>query len=118
MIKSLATNNIMKCNPDILADVKYFSAEHFTNKEYLSTEYAIRHDHLVKEDYLTCGVHDYFEENKIYANRIYKTNIKFISPEVYPKSLWVGKNIQIQRGSKIIGEAIVIKIFNKTLQKK
>ncbi len=84
-----------KWDPDILADVEYFSAEHFTNKKYVIN--GIRADHKVLEDYLICGEHFYIEQDKIFANKKYKTFIRFITPEAYPHSLWVGKIISIQR---------------------
>jgi hypothetical protein len=104
--------------PDILAKVEYYSAEYFTNKEYLSTDISVRADHLIKENYLTCGEHYYFDEEKIYPKQKYKAHIRFISPDAYPNCLWVGKVIKIQRGNYILGEAIVTEIYNQKLKKK
>ena len=104
--------------PDILAEIEYYSADYFTNKEYLSTEHSIRADHLIKDDYLTCGQHYYFEEKKIYPKQKYKAQINFISPEAYPHCLWIGKKIKIQRGSYVMGEAIVTEIYNPKLKRK
>lgn len=107
----------MKTTPDILAQVEYFNADKFTNKEYLSTEISIMPDHLIKDGYLTCGKHYYFEEEKIYPKRKYKAEIKFMTPELYPGSLWIGRKIKLQRGGFVLGEATVVEIYNKTLEK-
>ncbi len=69
--------------------------------------------HLVREGYLTTGLHYYEndDEGKI------KGKIAFISPEEYPKSLWVGKKIEMYDGSKMIGTVEILHIFNKILEK-
>lgn len=103
--------------PDILAEIHYYSAEHFQNKEYLSTVPNIRADHLVKEDYLTCGEHYYFSETRIYPLKKYKAQIRFITPHAYPNSLWVGKVIKIHRGKTVVGEAYVCEVYNRVLDR-
>lgn len=70
--------------------------------------------HLIKEDYLTTGVHHYYkndDENEI------RGTITFISPEYYPKSLWIGKILDMYEGGKKIGYAKIAKIFNPILKK-
>ena len=44
-----------------------------------------------------------------------KTIITFISPEAHPHCLWVGKKINIQEGTKIVGYATVLKVLNPDL---
>ena len=70
--------------------------------------------HLIKEGYLTTGLHCYYEDN---VGREIKGKIAFISPEEYPKSLWVGKKIEMYEGSKMIGTVKILQIFNKILEK-
>ena len=72
--------------------------------------------HLIKKDYLTTGVHNYFDNED--CDGITKGTITFISPEDYPGSLWEGKRIEMYEGSKLIGYAIIIKILNTILEKK
>lgn len=43
--------------------------------------------------------------------------ITFITPEAYQNCLWEGKIINIHEGSKIVGYAKVIKIYNDTLKR-
>jgi elongation factor Tu len=74
-----------------------------------------RPDHLIKNDYLTCGVHNYYNIEEMPPNGISRGTITFISPESYPSCLWVGKRINIQEGSKIIGYATIKKILNPIL---
>ena len=71
--------------------------------------------HMVKEGYLTTGVHSYYNlDNDL--NELRGT-ITFISPEDYPACLWIGKEIGMYEGSKLIGYATILKIFNPILEK-
>ncbi len=73
--------------------------------------------HLVTEKYLTTGVHHYYNVEKVEPNDSVKGTITFITPELYPQCLWIGKKIKIQEGERIIGEAVVLDIFNRILAK-
>jgi len=72
--------------------------------------------HLVRTDYLTVGRHHYLDKDLVYPGETAVTNITFLTPEVYPKCLWVGKKIQFQEGSRITGYATITKIYNKILE--
>jgi len=71
--------------------------------------------HMLKDDYLTTGMHYYYDTGEIAGNGKAIGSIKFVTPEAYPNCLWVGKKISIQEGIKIIGYATIIKIFNPIL---
>ena len=43
--------------------------------------------------------------------------VKFLSPEVYPHSVWVGKEIEFKEGLNVTGKAIVIEVLNDVLIK-
>lgn len=68
------------------------------------------------EDYLTTGVHHYYDVEYIQNGESAIGTITFISPEEYPNSLWVGKVLRIQEGSKLVGYATITKIFNEILK--
>lgn len=74
-----------------------------------------RPDHLVKDDYLTCGCHHYYDMDKVPSNGTAKGTITFVTPETYPACMWIGKRISIQEGLKIVGYATITKIFNSIL---
>lgn len=73
--------------------------------------------HLVNDTYLTTGVHHYYDSPEVPSNGRAKGTITFLSPEAYPACLWIGKKINIQEGERIVGYAIVTKIFNPILRK-
>jgi len=72
--------------------------------------------HLVEENYLTTGIHNYYsrEEN---CDCEVKGTITFISPSEYPACIWVGKRVEMYEGKNLIGYATITKIFNPILQK-
>ena len=71
--------------------------------------------HLVTGDYLTTGVHHYYNVQTVAPNGAAKGTITFITPEAYPHCLWVGKKINIQEGAKIVGYATILKVINPVL---
>ena len=71
--------------------------------------------HLVKENYLTTGVHHYYNVTHVPSNGIARGTITFITPEAYPCCMWIGKKINIQEGDRVVGWAIVTNIFNPIL---
>lgn len=75
-----------------------------------------RPSHLIKENYLTTGVHHYNSECSTKLDKVSGT-ITFISPEEYPHTMWLGKRIQMYEGSRCIGYAEVTKILNLLLLK-
>lgn len=72
--------------------------------------------HLVTDDYLTTGVHHYYEVHSVPPNGTARGTITFLTPEVYPHCMWIGKKFSIQEGERIVGYATVTKVFNLLLQ--
>lgn len=76
-----------------------------------------RPHHLIKDDYLTTGVHHYYDADEVVPDGTIKGTITFITSEIYPHCLWIGKKINIQEGARVVGEATVVRIFNPILCK-
>lgn len=66
-------------------------------------------------DYLTTGLHQYINCDILRKNESVEGTITFITPEAYPHSLKVGMRIEFQDGSRIIGYADVLEIYNDVL---
>ena len=73
--------------------------------------------HRVKDDYLTTGVHHYYNTEIVENNGSAMGTITFLTPEAYPQCLWIGKRITVQEGGRIVGYAEIRKIFNPLFQK-
>ena len=102
--------NIFDRSPDV--EVVF----EFTGAKAKPTYNGYRPAHLVKDDYLTTGIHNYYGVECVVPNTKIKGTITFITPEAYPNCLWVGKEIDIQEGSIVVGKATVVKVLNKTLE--
>lgn len=75
-----------------------------------------RPSHLITGNYLTTGIHNYYQVDSVPPNGTAKGTITFLTPEVYPHSLWIGKKINIQEGARVVGYATITKIFNPILK--
>ncbi|KUP23368.1 hypothetical protein [Paenibacillus sp. DMB5] len=73
--------------------------------------------HLMKDDYLTTGIHKYYGDVLVQPGDSVMGTITFITPEYYPQTLWIGRILTIQEGSRIVGYAEVTQIYNKVLVK-
>lgn len=100
----------MQLNPDVEAIFKFIG----NRKEKLYEGY--RPAHLICEDYLTSGVHSYYNLAESSDGEIEGT-ITFISPESYPACLWIGKEIKMYEGETLVGYAVIKNIFNPVLCK-
>lgn len=72
--------------------------------------------HLICENYLTTGVHRYYNLSED-DNEELRGTITFISLENYPASLWVGKQITMYEGKRVVGYATITYIFDPVLCK-
>lgn len=75
-----------------------------------------RPSHLILKNYLTTGVHNYYNLQDNSCEYL-KGTITFISPQDYPHSLWIGKRLAMYEGSTIIGYTTIIDIINPILYK-
>ena len=71
--------------------------------------------HKVCDDYIATGAYDYIGGGQLAPGETALCKITFITPEGYPLCLWVGRENDIQEGSRIIGRARITIIFNATL---
>jgi translation elongation factor EF-Tu-like GTPase len=101
--------------PDIEAEVTYLptSSGGRTNPVYSG----YRPNHLIRDDYLTSGYHEYLDKEEVAPGERARAHIWFITPEVYPHTMWIGKEIRVQEASRLVGYAKVIRVFNKTLER-
>ena len=70
-----------------------------------------------KQNYLTTGEIVFEDQN--YFLKFNEKSIAFISfltPEIYPHTLWVGKNLEFYEGSVMTGKARIFEIYNKLLE--
>ena len=94
-------------------DVEVFFEFNGTRKNPAINGY--RPAHLVTDNYLTTGIHQYYNVKSVPPNGRAKGTITFLTPEAYPHCLWIGKKLSIQEGARIVGCATIITIYNPLL---
>jgi hypothetical protein len=101
--------------PDVEAEVTFLAPSAGGRSSPARSGY--RPAHLVTDGYLTTGVHEYVGTDEVKPGDTVRARITFLSPEVYPRCLWVGKVIAVQEGSCIVGSATVVHIMNELLKR-
>jgi len=93
------------------ADIKALIT--ITNKDCVYTGYRPAHQ---IDGYLTTGLHEYIDTDRICNGESKEGFITFISPEAYPHSLKVGDKIPFQEGATVVGYAEVLDVINDILK--
>ena len=104
-----ALKQTFEIQPDV--EVKF----EFNTTRKTPAKSGYRPHHLVKDDYLTTGVHKYFDVEQVSPGEVAYGTVTFITPEAYPHCLHKGKIIPISEGKRIVGYATVIKVLNPLL---
>lgn len=99
--------------PDVEALVSFLPSEQGGRRNGALSGY--RPCHLVRPDYLTSGQHEYKSKAVVMPGESAETEIWFLAPEQYPHCLAVGDDIRIQEGSRLVGHAKILKIYNTLL---
>ena len=74
-----------------------------------------RPQHRVLPDYQTSGEIELIDRASLRAGESALARIWYLSPEAYPKSLWVGKVIDVCEGSRVVGSTRVVEVCNPVL---
>lgn len=74
-----------------------------------------RPNYAIRGDYLTSTNHELINASELAPGTEGRANVWFITPEVYPHTLWPGREITVSEGSHVIGTAIVVQVFNPIL---
>jgi translation elongation factor EF-Tu-like GTPase len=103
-------------SPDIEAEIWFIPTSDGGKSKPVVSGY--RPQHLVKEDYQTSGEHQYLDKEQVFPGETALANIWFLSPEAYPNTIWLGREIEIREGHHLVGKAKVTKIYNLILESK
>jgi len=99
--------------PDIEVRIRLLSTEEGGRSRPVYTGY--RPHFQIHETLQTSGEHVFLDKDVVHPGDEAIANILFIAPEHHPKSIWLGKEIDVKEGSMLIGRATVTKIYNKSL---
>jgi elongation factor Tu len=110
------STNTMMGDPDVEAEITLLSDAEGGRQTSAWSGY--RPNHRVRDDYLTTGVHQYIGCDELRPGQTVRGTISFLTPEAYPGCLWVGREIAIQEGSRLVGRARITKILNSLLERR
>lgn len=71
----------------------------------------------VRADYRTSVNHEFATAGGARTGERVLADVWFITPEVYPGTLWPGRVLRVAEGSRIVGIATVEQVFNTALSR-
>ena len=96
-----------------MADIKAKVKNLRESGNYFSSGY--RPAFKIKENYLSTGEIELIGRKKLDVGESCEAYISFLTPDIYPESMWKGKKLIFSEGEKITGEAIVEEVYNQIL---
>ncbi|ROZ62576.1 hypothetical protein [Ramlibacter sp. WS9] len=75
-----------------------------------------RPQHEVHENYQTSGIHAYVDREFVDPGETVLVQVRLITPEVYPRCLWEGRELKVLEGAKHVGTLRVAKVINTSLR--
>lgn len=72
--------------------------------------------HKIYENYLTSGIHEYVDSDSVAPGKTVQAKVWFITPEVYPGSIWDGREITVHEGERVIGSLKITRVLNPVLK--
>lgn len=78
-------------------------------------ESGYRPQHRVHDNYASSGRHVYPQVEQLAPGATAKVQVWFVTPEVHPASLWIGRELDVMEGARVVGKLTVSKILNDVL---
>jgi translation elongation factor EF-Tu-like GTPase len=75
-----------------------------------------RPQHAIHENYQTSGEHTYLDREILELGQSAPVAVRFITPHVYPRCLWEGRELSVQEGVRVVGLLKVTHIINESLR--
>lgn len=72
---------------------------------------------LIKENHLTSACFQTIGENEICYKQQSPCYVSFITPHLYPNTLWVGREIELYEGKLLVGTMTIKEIKNRVLDR-
>jgi hypothetical protein len=69
----------------------------------------------VRPDYWTSVLHEFVDVEGVATGEKARAEVWFLTPDVYLRSLWVGRVLSVAEGIRPVGVANVSKVFNPVL---
>ncbi|HEU5125724.1 MAG TPA: hypothetical protein VFW05_16855 [Verrucomicrobiae bacterium] len=71
----------------------------------------------IRSDYWTSAHHEFLGGNQVVTGEETAAHVWFLTPEVYPHTLWIGRVLTVAEGARPVGTATVVEILNPILER-
>ena len=71
-----------------------------------------RPEYGIRPDYLTCTHHEFDNDVGVSTGQSRTARVWFLTPEIYPHTLWIGRVLEVREGSRTVGQSTVTHIDN------
>ncbi len=75
-----------------------------------------RPQHKLHDNYHASGQHTYLGTGQVAPGETANVAVTFATPDVYPHSLWVGREIDVLEGPRVVGKLTVTHILKPILR--
>ena len=75
-----------------------------------------RPQHEVHDNYQTSGMHTYIGREFVDPGEKVLVQVQLITPKVYPRCLWEGRQVKVLEGAKQVGTLRVTNLLNASLR--
>jgi translation elongation factor EF-Tu-like GTPase len=69
----------------------------------------------IRSDYWTSTHHEFTSQSEVTTGQEATAKVWFLTPEAYPKSLWIGRVLRVAEGSRQVGTATIEAVLNPIL---
>jgi len=69
----------------------------------------------IRDDYLTSAKIELLDTLELAPGEECRASVWFITPEIYPNTLWLQREIAVFEAFRLVGKAVVVTIFNPVL---
>jgi hypothetical protein len=99
---------------DIEGEFSLYSTSQSGRKTAVFSGY--RPIHKLYDNYLSSGQHEYPDVGQVAPGKTARVFAWLITPEVYPGSLWIGRELDVMEGpNHVVGKLKVTRILNNVL---
>lgn len=69
----------------------------------------------VRDDYLTSVKIELLDVSELAPGSECRANVWFVTPDVYPNTLWRDRKLVVSEAAHVVGDAVVLAVFNPAL---
>jgi translation elongation factor EF-Tu-like GTPase len=99
--------------PDIEGDIRFLTAAEGGRQSAARSSYMPAH--RIHDNYQTSGRHVYPDVEQVRPGESARVHVWFITPHVYPRCLWPGRELDVMEGTRVVARLRVTRVVNEAL---